>query len=324
MGKFDKYEGCGRVLCCPVCGRRLELAGLQAGGGTPGRSLVCEAGHSFDLAKQGYVNLYRGKPINEYTKESFRERQTILEKGMYAHLLAEICGFLSKISAAGVSSPKLEAVQDAGSVPGFMDAPGLTDARKRKVLVDAGCGEGYYAREIAQQFGAVLELYGTDLSRDSIQLAAGTANGLGGAAAGVKWFVSDIGKLPVRDGSVDYVLDIFTSANYQEFQRILADDGYLIKMIPGEGHVRELREAAKDQLYHKEYKERRGASVFAQQFEVIEQKTVSRTFEVTPEERDVFIRMTPLLFAVDKSVIDWSQVKEITVEGELLIGKKKH
>ena len=291
MGKFDKYEGCGSVLICPVCGDALQLGGPQM------RSLVCSAGHSFDLAKQGYVNLYRGKPMNEYTKESFQERQVILQRGMYAHLLEEICSFLRKTSEAG------------------------TEADEKKVLVDAGCGEGYYTREIAQQFDG-LELYGTDLSRDSIQLAAGTANGMGTGPADIKWFVSDISKLPVADGSVDYVLDIFTSANYQEFQRVLADDGYLIKIIPGEGHVKELREAAKDQLYHKEYKERKGAAVFAEQFELVEQKVVSRTFSVSPEERDIFIRMTPLLFAVDKSKIDWSTVTEITVEGELLIGRK--
>jgi 23S rRNA (guanine745-N1)-methyltransferase len=292
MGKFDKYEGCGSVLICPVCGDALQLGGPQM------RSLVCSAGHSFDLAKQGYVNLYRGKPMNEYTKESFQERQVILERGMYAHLLEEICSFLRKTSGSG------------------------TEADGKKVLVDAGCGEGYYTREIAQQFDH-LQLYGTDLSRDSIQLAAGTANGMGAGPADIKWFVSDISKLPVAEGSVDYVLDIFTSANYQEFQRVLADDGYLIKIIPGEGHVKELREAAKDQLYHKEYKERKGAAVFAEQFELVEQKIVSRTFSVSPEERDIFIRMTPLLFAVDKSKIDWSTVTEITVEGELLIGKKK-
>ena len=292
MGKFDKYEGCGSVLICPVCGDALQLGGPQM------RSLVCSAGHSFDLAKQGYVNLYRGKPMNEYTKESFQERQVILERGMYAHLLEEICSFLRKTSGFG------------------------TAADEKKVLVDAGCGEGYYTREIAQQFEH-LQLYGTDLSRDSIQLAAGTANGMGKGPADIKWFVSDISKLPAADGSVDYVLDIFTSANYQEFQRVLAEDGYLIKIIPGEGHVKELREAAKDQLYHKEYKERKGAAVFAEQFELVEQKIVSRTFSVSPEERDIFIRMTPLLFAVDKSKIDWSTVTEITVEGELLIGKKK-
>ena len=297
MGKFDKYADCGRVLACPVCGGSLQLQD---------RSLVCDARHSFDLAKQGYVNLYRGKPINEYTKESFQERQTILEKGMYAHLLEEICDFLIKTYG-----------QDAAEVSGADSKPA------KKVLLDAGCGEGYYTREIAQRLGAQLELYGTDLSRDSIQLAAGTANGMGSGPADIKWFVSDIGRLPVADKSVDYVLDIFTSANYQEFQRVLADGGYLIKVIPGEGHVKELREAASDQLYHKEYKERRGAAVFGEHFDVVLQKTVSRTFEVTPEERDIFIRMTPLLFAVDKSKIDWTQVKTITVEGQLLIGRKK-
>lgn len=292
MGKFDKYEGCGSVLVCPVCGDVLQLGGPQM------RSLVCSVGHSFDLAKQGYVNLYRGKPMNEYTKESFQERQVILQRGMYAHLLEEICSFLRKTLESGM------------------------DSVEKKVLVDAGCGEGYYTREIAQQFDH-LQMYGTDLSRDSIQLAAGTANGMGAGPAEIKWFVSDISKLPVADGSVDYVLDIFTSANYQEFQRVLGEEGYLIKIIPGEGHVKELREAAKDQLYHKEYKERKGAAVFAEQFELVEQKIVSRTFSVSPEERDIFIRMTPLLFAVDKSKIDWSTVTEITVEGELLIGKKK-
>ena len=297
MGKFDKYADCGQVLACPVCGGSLQLQE---------RSLVCDARHSFDLAKQGYVNLYRGKPINEYTKESFQERQTILEKGMYAHLLEEICDFLIKTYG-----------QDAAEVSGADSKPA------KKVLLDAGCGEGYYTREIAQRLGAQLELYGTDLSRDSIQLAAGTANGMGSGPADIKWFVSDIGRLPAADKSVDYVLDIFTSANYQEFQRVLADGGYLIKVIPGEGHVKELREAASDQLYHKEYKERRGAAVFGEHFDVVLQKTVSRTFEVTPEERDIFIRMTPLLFAVDKSKIDWTQVKTITVEGQLLIGRKK-
>lgn len=297
MGKFDKYADCGRVLVCPVCGGSLRLQE---------RSLVCEARHSFDLAKQGYVNLYRGKPINEYTKESFRERQTILEKGMYAHLLEEICDFLRKTYGP-----------DAAEVPGIDGNPA------KKVLLDAGCGEGYYTREIAQRLGEKLELYGTDLSRDSIQLAAGTANGMGPGPADIKWFVSDISKLPVGDGSCDVVLDIFTSANYQEFQRVLASDGYLVKIIPGEGHVKELREAAKDQLFHKEYKERKGAAVFGEHFDVVLQKTVSRTFEVTPEERNIFINMTPLLFAVDKSKIDWSEVKTITVEGELLIGKKK-
>ena len=289
MNKFERYRQTCSVLVCPVCGGGLGLAAA-------GRSLTCSAGHSFDIARQGYVNLYRGKPVNEYSKESFRQRQQILEKGMYAHILEEICSFLQAVCGAG----------------------------RPRLLLDAGCGEGYYTREIAARLGGCgLDFYGVDLSRDSVQLAASTANQAGGAASAIKWLVADIGHLPVRDGSVDFLLDIFTSAIYEEFQRILSPDGYLIKVIPGEGHVKELREAASSQLHHKDYKERKGTAVFSEHFETILNKTVSQTFAVTPEERDVFIHMTPLLFHVDKTKVDWSAVHSITVEGQLLIGRKK-
>lgn len=289
MNKFERYRQTCSVLVCPVCGGGLGLTAA-------GRSLACSAGHSFDIARQGYVNLYRGKPVNEYSKESFRQRQQILEKGMYAHILEEICSFLQAVCGAG----------------------------RPRLLLDAGCGEGYYTREIAARLGGCgLDFYGVDLSRDSVQLAASTANQAGGAASAIKWLVADIGHLPVRDDSVDFLLDIFTSAIYEEFQRILSPDGYLIKVIPGEGHVKELREAASSQLHHKDYKERKGTAVFSEHFETILNKTVSQTFAVTPEERDVFIHMTPLLFHVDKTKVDWSAVHSITVEGQLLIGRKK-
>ena len=289
MNKFERYRQTCSVLVCPVCGGGLGLTAA-------GQSLACSAGHSFDIARQGYVNLYRGKPVNEYSKESFRQRQQILEKCMYAHILEEICSFLQAVCGAG----------------------------RPRLLLDAGCGEGYYTREIAARLGGCgLDFYGVDLSRDSVQLAASTANQAGGAASAIKWLVADIGHLPVRDGSVDFLLDIFTSAIYEEFQRILSPDGYLIKVIPGEGHVKELREAASSQLHHKDYKERKGTAVFSEHFETILNKTVSQTFAVTPEERDVFIHMTPLLFHVDKTKVDWSAVHSITVEGQLLIGRKK-
>lgn len=287
MSKFLKYKDAS-MLRCPVCKGHLQLKE---------RSLACDNRHSFDIAKQGYVNLLTGgKPINEYSKVSFQERQQILEKGMYAHILGEICAFLEETFGT----------RGKGEKP-------LT-------LLDAGCGEGYYSREISRQLGEKLNLqiYGTDLSRDSLQLAAKSE-----PEHRVKWFVADIGNLPVKNRKTDIILDIFTSANYQEFRRILSNDGYIIKVIPGEGHVRELREAAADQLFHKEYAERKGVQHFEDNFELLVNKTVARTFGVTPEEREIFINMTPLLFNVDKEKIDWEQVKTITVSGRLLIGRRK-
>lgn len=300
MSNYERYQRAGRVLICPVCGGRLDLREEQ-------RALACAGGHSFDIARQGYVNLYLGKPAGGYSKESFQMRQRILEKGMYAHILDEICSFLKEVCAGSDS-----------------ETGNTTDVAPR-TLLDAGCGEGYYTREIASRLESdfSLELYGVDLSRDSVQLAASAGNRLGGAAGTVRWVVADIGHLPAGDGTVDFLLDIFTSANYEEFQRVLAEDGLVIKVIPGKRHVRELREAARDQLHHKEYRQRKGAEVFADQFDLILQKNISRTFSVSPEERDCFIRMSPLLFQVDRSKVDWRPVKTITVEGELLIGRKK-
>ena len=328
MSKFERYRQAGSVMVCPVCGGRLDLT-------SEGRSLACRVGHSFDIARQGYVNLYRGKPVNEYSKESFRQRQQILEKGMYAHILDEICSFLQDACGDGSGDACGTGCELVHTGAGRPLGGKPCDIRSR-ILLDAGCGEGYYTREIASRLGGCglepagktqggcgLDLYGVDLSRDSVQLAASTANQAGGAASTIKWLVADIGHLPVRDGSVDILLDIFTSANYEEFRRVLSADGYLIKVIPGEDHVKELREAASSQLHHKDYKERKGAAVFSEHFEVVLQKTVSRTFTVTPEERDIFINMTPLLFQVDKSKVDWTTVQSITVEGQLLIGRKK-
>lgn len=308
MSNYERYRRAGRVLTCPVCGGRLDLREEQ-------RALVCGSGHSFDIARQGYVNLYLGKPAGGYSKESFQMRQRILEKGMYAHILDEICSILREACAGS----------DGRTGASDVCRGRFVTAVAPRTLLDAGCGEGYYTREIASRLGSdfSLELYGVDLSRDSVQLAASAGNRLGGAAGSVRWVVADIGHLPAGDGTVDFLLDIFTSANYEEFQRVLAKDGLVIKVIPGEGHVRELREAARDQLHHKDYRQRKGAEVFAGQFDLILQKNISRTFSVSPEERDCFIRMSPLLFQVDRSKVDWRPVKTITVEGELLIGRKK-
>ena len=72
MSKYEKFKDAS-MLRCPVCKFQLHLRE---------KSLACDNRHSFDIAKQGYVNLLTGgKPINEYTKVSFQERQQILEKG---------------------------------------------------------------------------------------------------------------------------------------------------------------------------------------------------------------------------------------------------
>lgn len=57
----------------------------------------------------------------------------------------------------------------------------------------------------------------------------------------MKWFVTDLSKIPLKDGSMDCILDIFSPAHYKEFQRLLSPNGYVVKVIPTKNHLREIR-----------------------------------------------------------------------------------
>ena len=57
----------------------------------------------------------------------------------------------------------------------------------------------------------------------------------------VKWFGTDLSKIPLKDGSMDCILDIFSPAHYKEFQRLLSPNGYVVKVIPTKNHLREIR-----------------------------------------------------------------------------------
>ncbi len=249
-----------------------------------GTSLMCKRKHCFDLSKYGYVNLApQAKQSKAYDRQSFEHRQTILEHGFYNHILEVLAALLEQTPRA-------------------------------KAILDAGCGEGFYSRRLEQRTG--LEFLAFDLSRDSIQLAAKSDE-----AHRVKWFVGDLTHLPLKDHSIDCVLDLFTPANYGEFRRLLTPGGRLIKVIPGDSHLAEFRQRAQPLLTRQEYHSEPVAGYLEQHFRVIKRQAVSATLPITPEERDILAAMTPLLFHVDKSKIDWSGLDIVTIAAELLVAK---
>lgn len=274
MSKILRFNDSENFFKCPVCKDTLFFKE---------KSLVCYGNHCFDISKYGYVNLFlNGKQLKHYDKDSFENREKILEKGYYSHILHEL-----------------------------IDLIGQTDA---KVLLDAGCGEGYYSREIHKTLGK--EILAFDISKDSIQLAAKKDE-----SRLIKWFVGDLAHLPIQDHTIDCILDIFSPANYEEFRRILSDSGYVIKVIPGNNHLRELRTIAGEQLQNKDYSNSKITELFRSNFEIISEKKVSKTFEMPLDDLIVFANMTPLLFHVDKSKIDWSAIPSLTVEAEILVGR---
>ena len=248
-------------------------------------SLKCENRHSFDLAKFGYVNLApQIKQSANYDKENFQNRQQILEAGFYQAIL--------------------ETVSDL-----------LSNSKNAKTILDIGCGEGFYSRKL-QERHPDKTFYAFDISKDSVQIAAKSESNWA-----VNWFVGDLARLPIKDASMDILLDIFSPANYGEFRRVLSKDGILIKVIPTENHLKEIRQKVQDQLTNKDYSNQDIKNHFQDYFTILSSQTASLTKTITTEQLQALLSMTPLLFHVDQSKIDWSNLTKITIEAEILVGQ---
>ena len=248
-------------------------------------SLKCCNRHSFDLAKFGYVNLApQIKQSANYDKENFQNRQQILEAGFYQAIL--------------------DAVSDL-----------LANSETSTTVLDIGCGEGFYSRKL-QENHPEKTFYAFDISKDSVQIAAKSEPNWA-----VNWFVGDLARLPIKDASMDILLDIFSPANYGEFRRVLSKDGILIKVIPTKNHLKEIRQKVQDQLTNKDYSNQDIKNHFQDHFTILSSQTVSLTKPITAEQLQTLLSMTPLLFHVDQTKIDWSQLTEITIEAEILVGQ---
>ena len=248
-------------------------------------SLKCCNRHSFDLAKFGYINLApQIKQSANYDKENFQNRQQILEAGFYQAIL--------------------ETISDL-----------LANSETSTTVLDIGCGEGFYSRKL-QESHPEKTFYAFDISKDSVQIAAKSEPNWA-----VNWFVGDLARLPIKDASMDILLDIFSPANYGEFRRVLSKDGILIKVIPTKNHLKEIRQKVQDQLTNKDYSNQDIKNHFQNNFTILSSKTASLTKPITAEQLQSLLSMTPLLFHIDQSKIDWSQLTEITIEAEILVGK---
>jgi len=294
MDKRDKFYEVKNFLQCPICGKKIRF---HAGG------LVCKREHRFDISSKGYVNfLQASKQLNGYERQFFESRRRIFDAGYYNHIVEAVSYYVME----SIKSRNSETVETSGGGDPLM-------------ILDAGCGEGFYAlalQKCLRETGNAAQVMAFDIAADAIRTAAKSGEP-------VKWMVADITNIPVRDGAADMILDVFTPANYKEFIRIMKPDGRLIKVVPGAAHMEQLRRAAAPLLRNKSYSNEDVLDYFEKNFEIIDKEKVSRTIPVRPAHLADLVQMTPLLFDVDKSRLDVSDVGEITVEAEVLVGKAR-
>ena len=181
-------------LICPICHLSLEWEG---------KSCRCGRGHSFDVARQGYVNLL---PVQQKrslhpgdTREQVLSRRAFLETGAYLPIVEAV-----KAAAVGHSGP----------------------------VLDVGCGEGYYAVRVAEHLGA--ELTGLDISKEAVRCAAAQYKGH-------RWICGTAAHLPIADKSVGVLMSMFALTMPAEFRRVLREDGIFIQVLAAQDHLMGLK-----------------------------------------------------------------------------------
>jgi len=234
---------------CPVCHGSLTKEG---------RALVCGNRHSFDIAAKGYVNLLRafGKAHGD-NADMVAARRRFLEGGAYA--------------------PMRKAVADA-----------LCDYSSGGILLDSGCGEGYYTEEFAR-IGR-FSVYGIDISPKAAAFSAKK-----GCCRGVA--VASAYELPIGDGVLDAITNIFSPFCREEFHRVLKAGGIVIDVIPAERHLYELKRAIYDTPYENTVK-----PTDLEGFEFLEKREVTTAFTLDSREAiHDLVLMTPYFYRTSKA-----------------------
>lgn len=239
------------LFCCPICAGVLYAE--------EGR-YVCTERHSYDIARKGYVNLFRGKPGNQHgdNRAMIEGRRDFLDAGYYADLADTVASLA------------------ASYAPPF--------AR----VLDAGCGECYYtdlAERALAEHGTGHEIVGIDISREALALGARRNSNIALAVASVY-------HLPFAAATFDLLLSIFSPYAGEEFLRVLRPNGHLLMVIPRERHLFGLKEVLYDRPY-----ENSPSDTALDGFTLIEERRVEKVLHLAePAAIQNLFRMTPYYY----------------------------
>jgi 23S rRNA (guanine745-N1)-methyltransferase len=248
------------LLRCPVCGEA-----LAEGDG----SLTCPAGHSFDIARQGYVNLVPGRAD---TPEMVEAREAFMRDGHFRPLSAALAEEAAKEAAAGGE-----------------------DAAAGGAAIDVGAGTGNHLAAVLDALPRARGI-AVDASAAALRRAAG-AHERAAAVGADAWK-----PLPLRDGIASIVLSVFAPRNPGEMARILAPGGAVIAVTPTTRHLHELV-GPLGLLSVPDDKEDRLDSQLAPHFMLASRRTIEHAMFLTREESAQLVRMGPSAWHIDERAV---------------------
>ena len=238
-------------LLCPICAAPLRQTD---------KTFRCEAGHSFDMARQGYVNLLpvqNKRSLNPGdTREQVLSRRAFLEAGFYAPIAEALCSAAKELNCAGP-------------------------------ILDVGCGEGWYSAQLSDALNA--PLVGLDISKEAVRCAAAKYKN-------AQWICGSAARLPVESGSVGLVTSLFALTIPEEFKRVLRSDGYYFQVLAQEDHLLGLKSIIYPKLLHKE----KNTTPDLPGFTLVRQIPIRFTFTVEGAQVQNLLSMTPHVYRISK------------------------
>ena len=235
------------LLMCPVCRQVLQLHD---------RTWRCASNHSYDVAKQGYVNLHvvqhkHSKNPGD-TPASVQARRAFLSAGYYALLQQAV---VEKIRELRIEN-----------------------------LLDIGCGEGYYTNAMQAE---VLQCVGVDIAKNAVQVAAKLNKEM-------TWVVGTGATLPVLDESIDLCTSLFSPIPKQEILRVLKPKSYLMVVTPAPEHLYAMREALFEEV--KPHEPQKFVEQLQDEFNLISEQVIDAPMVLPQADLKNLIAMTPYAY----------------------------
>lgn len=238
-------------LLCPICADVLVRQEKR---------YVCPKNHSFDIARQGHVNLLpvqNKRSLNPGdTAEQVVSRRAFLDGGFYAPIRDALCRLAKDHNCTGP-------------------------------ILDVGCGEGYYSAELAKVLDE--ELLGLDISKEAVRYAAGRYKH-------AAWICASAARLPVKDESVGLLTSLFALTIPEEFYRVLRPEGTYIQVLAAEDHLLGLKNIIYPELHHKE----KFTTPELPGFRLLESRKLQFTFTVEGQQVQNLLSMTPHVYRIGR------------------------
>ncbi len=244
---------------CPICQSPL----MQH---LPSKGYYCKNKHHYDLAKEGYLNLlpaqYKKSKEPGDSRAMMRARRNFLQAGFYQPMAAALTRMID------THRPETSPMH----------------------ILDIGCGEGYYCRQIEEhsQQSEKLDLHGIDIAKNAIFAAAKKQSK-------AKFIVASSKSMPYADHYFDLLLKVYAPVNDTEINRLLKANGLLLIVTPGPRHLWQLKE-----FIYKEVKEHPVDTPLPEDFERLESQRVSYTIQPEQEQRMALLQMTPFAWRAKK------------------------